>query len=131
MFSTNKNGRRHLAKELHERKFSFWSINTALKAHVDNNLANFNTRTYLNQYRFPWFSILTLPLGITGNMYNYIFPRVLPLDPSLLKLTLQACAINLSFQVSGRNYLSLTTKCFSVKNACIGHRLRSITFSCR
>ena len=39
VFLTNKNGRRHLAKQLHEREYSFSNTNTALKAPVDNNLA--------------------------------------------------------------------------------------------
>ena len=79
VFPTNKNGRRHLAKQLHEREYSFSNTNTALKAPVDNNLAVIATAyceqqvlkqelLKFNKYRFPWLSILTLPLVITGNM---------------------------------------------------------------
>ena len=118
VFLTNKNGRRHLAKQLHEREYSFSNTNTALKAPVDNNLAVIATacceqqgltqELKLTSIGSPGFPSSICPSSLRVMCRVSSFPEfenrlsrlpVLPLDASLLKRTLQACAMNVSFQV--------------------------------
>ena len=119
VFPTNKNGRRHLAKQLHEREYSFSNTNTALKAPVDNNLAVIATACCEQQVLTQELNLTSIgspgsPSSLCPSSLRVIcrvssFPefenrlsrlRVLPLDASMLKRTLQAGAMNLTFQVS-------------------------------